>query len=147
MRTITGALAALLLLAAPAAAQIDSGFYSDDNGYVVKVEVSDTNGPSVPGVDVTVVDSGGTRTTTGVADPGSTAQKPEAKSFPEGTTPRGTTAVRGNNGKVQKKNADGTWSNLRRVKKPKKGLPGHSGPGAPGEEGSSMPQREGPQGP
>ena len=145
---IIAIVAACALLAPTTFAQIEDGYYSDGQGYVVKVEISDSNG-SAPGVDVTITDAGGSRTTTGVEASGSTPAEPEAKSFPEGTTPRGSTKTKGEGGKVKKQNAAGDWITLTKVEKPKNGdrqglfgsvpIPGLDVNGAPGEEGGSLP--------
>ena len=125
MRRIILACLTLAALATTAKAQITDGHYTDGQGYTCKVEVSDTNG-SAPGVDVTITDAGGSRTTNGVEASGSTTTDPKAKSFPEGTTPRGSTAVKGANGKVKKKNAAGNWITLTKVEEPKKQAGGGS---------------------
>lgn len=135
---------ALLLLAAlagTASSQITSGYYSDGTGYTARVEVSDTNGAANPGVDVTVTDSGGSAVANGSQASGSTDANPSASSFSSTTTPRGTAEVRGHNGKVQKKNAAGQWVDMRKVKKPKRGVqrPAHFTAGTPGHPSASLP--------
>jgi hypothetical protein len=142
---------AFLALAPSAFAQVTTGYYSDGQGFTCKVEVSDTNGSGTPGVDVTVTDAGGSRTTTGTQASGSTNDNPKAQSFPEGTTPRGSTSVKGENGKVKKKNAAGDWITLTKVEQPKdpKGqieppqAGAFSGPGSLshgiGQQGTSLP--------
>src|SRR5262245_20136875 len=140
----------LLALAPVASAQIKTGKYTDGQGHTVKVEVSDTNGTSKPGVDVTVTDAGGSRVVVGVQATGSTDENPKAKSFAAGFTPRGNMEVKGEDGKVKYKNAAGNWIILQLMQESKSPLaPYQTSTGVPSSLNHSAPQSGGslPQGP
>lgn len=139
--------AACVLLNATAFAQINDGSYwADSEGEVCTVDVTET---TETGVTVTVTDATGfTQPLPGEQATGSSADKPKAESFSEGSTgghPDQNT-YRGKDGKVQKK-VNGKWTNCRKVKKPKTSLqaPSNSTAGtgprgaSPGEEGTSLP--------
>lgn len=106
---------AVAALAGRTSAQITSGLYTDNAGYSCTVEVSDTNGTGTPGLEVTVVDTGGSAQANGTQAASSSDERPKASSFGETTTPRGTERVRGRNGKVEKKNAAGNWVPMRKA--------------------------------
>lgn len=122
MRPTLPLLCLLGLATASFAQEVRDGSYwtNSDGSETCKVDVTDTGGT---GVSVTYQDSTGfTSAVNGTAGPNSTTTTATASSAPAATTnstPGNTYRIR--NGKVQKKNADGTWSDLRKKKKSKSG--------------------------
>jgi hypothetical protein len=114
------ALIAVLLLVPVATGQVgDGGYYSDDSGNVVTVDVTDT-----PSTDhsVTFTDATGfSSAVNGTPSANSTANHPTVDSSAQGTTTGGTTyQVKKVDGKVGVyKKVGKSWKKLKKVRKPK----------------------------
>lgn len=103
----------VLLQAAPGGGEVsdDSTWYSGNTSVTVDISLN----PTVNTVSVKFTDSNGTSTpVTGTPGPSSTAADPTAVSSPEANTPTDEgDDFRIKDGKVQVKNSQGKWVNMR----------------------------------
>jgi len=126
----------------------DDTYWTDGDGFVVHVDVVDSN-PSAPGCTVQMTSAeGSTSAVTGTASAGSTTENPRADSAPASATPGGTQLDikknrSGTESRVRmKKVGTDKWVYLKRAKKPRVNQPlMPSGLTlGPGQEGTSLPE-------